>query len=47
MVASVKLDFQQILNYKNDLEALIEEQTSQLDHKNKKISNNEQEIRGL
>ena len=34
---SLKGDFQQILNYKNDLELLIEDQTQQMEQKNKKI----------
>ena len=34
---SLKQDFLQILNYKNDLELLIEDQTQQLEQKNKKI----------
>ena len=37
LVASVKKDFQQILNYKNDLEVLIEEQTQHLENKNKRL----------
>lgn len=34
----MKNDFQQILNFKNDLEALINEQTEHLDKKNKKLT---------
>ena len=37
LVQSVKQDFQQILNYKNDLDLLIEDQTQQLEAKNKKL----------
>lgn len=37
LVASVKKDFQQILNYKNDLEVLIEEQTQSLESKNQRL----------
>jgi hypothetical protein len=35
------------LNYKNDLEALIEEQTNHLDQKNKKMFAQEQDTRSL
>ena len=37
LVASVKKDFQQILNYKSDLEMLIEEQTQSLESKNQRL----------
>jgi hypothetical protein len=47
VVTSVKQDLQQILNYKNDLEALVEEQTNHLDAKNKKLFVQEQEQRSL
>lgn len=37
LVQSVKKDFQQILNYKNDLEVLIEDQTQHLESKNQRL----------
>ena len=37
LVASVKKDFQQILNYKSDLEVLIEDQTQHLESKNQRL----------
>jgi nitrate/nitrite-specific signal transduction histidine kinase len=46
-VASVKKDFQQILNYKSDLEALVEDQTQHLEQKNRKLFAVEQEQRQL
>ena len=36
-MASVKKDFQQILNYKSDLEVLIEDQTQHLESKNQRL----------
>jgi len=42
-VASVKKDFQKILDYKSDLEALVEDQTQHLELKNRKLFAQEQE----
>ena len=36
-MASVKKDLQQILNYKSDLEVLIEDQTQHLESKNQRL----------
>lgn len=42
-MASVKKDFQKILDYKSDLEALVEDQTQHLELKNRKLFAQEQE----
>lgn len=41
----IKQDFESILNYKNELEALIEEQTMNIDQKNKKLMMLEETMR--
>lgn len=37
LINSLKGDFQKILNYKSDLETLVEEQTQHLENKNKRM----------
>ena len=41
----LKQDFQQVLNFKNELEQLIEDQTSHIEQKNKKLHLLEETLR--
>ena len=41
----MKADFQSILNYKNDLETLVEEQTQHIEKKNKRLMMVEETLR--
>ena len=45
-MSQIKQDLQSLLNFKNDLELTIEQQTNALEQKNRKFSQVEEQLRG-